>query len=171
MEFTLAKSEHLDEMCHITNQAKAQLKSLGLDQWQKGYPSKSVWENDIAANGAWLALEEHTVLGVFAFQTTPDPSYFEIDGAWLTDTPYASMHRVCVADHSKGKGVAGQMFAFGGQMAKQMGFRSIRIDTHPGNQPMQRALTKAGFLPCGTITLKGGCEHGDARIAFEKILD
>ena len=42
MEFILAKSEHLDSMCEITNQAKTQLKSLGLDQWQKGYPSKEV---------------------------------------------------------------------------------------------------------------------------------
>jgi len=36
---------------------------------------------------------------------------------------------------------------------------------------MQRALNKAGFLPCGTIILKGGAEDGDARIAFEKLLD
>lgn len=171
MEFILAKTEHLDKMCEITNQAKAQLKSLDLDQWQKGYPSRDVWENDIATEAAWLAIENEIILGVFAFQTTPDPSYAEIDGTWLTDTPYASMHRVCVADHSKGKGVAGQMFAFGSQMAREMGFDSMRIDTHPGNHPMQRALSKAGFLPCGTIILKGGCEDGDARISFEKILD
>lgn len=171
MEFILAKTEHLDEICQITEQAKAQLKALGLDQWQKGYPSKEVWENDIATGGAWLATENNTILGVFAFQTTPDPSYAEIDGAWLTDTPYASMHRVCVADQSKGKGVAGQMFSFGFEKAQALGFGSMRIDTHPGNQPMQRALTKAGFLPCGTIILKGGCEDGDPRIAFEKLLN
>ncbi|MBQ3009988.1 MAG: GNAT family N-acetyltransferase [Oscillospiraceae bacterium] len=171
MEFILAKAVHLDEMCTITAQAKAQLKALGLDQWQKGYPSREVWETDIASGNAWVAIENNTVLGAFAFQTTPDVSYCKIDGAWLTDTPYASMHRVCVADHSKGKGVAGQMFLFGTQMAKQMGFHSIRIDTHPGNFPMQRALEKAGFLPCGSIFLKGGCEDGDLRIAFEKLLD
>ena len=31
-------------------------------------------------------------------------------------------------------------------------------------------LKKAGFVPCGTIILKGGSEDGDARIAFERIL-
>jgi len=171
MEFIIAKTEHLEEMCRITAQAKAQLKALGLDQWQKGYPSKEVWEADITAQSAWLAVENNSVLGVFAFQTTPDPSYSAIDGAWLTDIPYASMHRVCVSDNSKGKGVAGAMFAFGFQKAREMGFRSMRIDTHPDNHPMKRALEKAGFLPCGTIILKGGCEDGDTRIAFEKILD
>lgn len=171
MEFILAKNEHLNDMCEITAQAKSQLKSLGLDQWQKGYPSREVWDNDIANESAWLATENNKILGVFAFQTTPDPSYYQINGAWLTDIPYASMHRVCVADSSKGKGVAGKMFSFGFRMAKQLGFRSMRIDTHPDNQPMQRALIKAGFSPCGTIILKGGCEDGDIRIAFEKLLD
>lgn len=171
MEFILATSSHLEELCTITAQAKAQLKALGLDQWQKGYPSKEVWENDIKSEMAWLTVENGSVLGAFAFQTTPDPSYGEIEGAWLTSKPYASMHRVCVADHSKGKGVAGKMFAYGASMAKELGLHSMRIDTHPGNQPMQRALEKAGFLPCGTIILKGGCEDGDVRVAFEKLLD
>lgn len=170
MDFILAKSEHLEEMCRITTEAKAQLRRLGLDQWQKGYPSREIWEEDIRNQTAWLATENGKILGVFAFQTVLDPSYGEIDGAWLTDGAYASMHRVCVSDESKGRGVAGQMFAKGFSMARSLGFGSVRIDTHPGNLPMQRALKKAGFSPCGMITLKGGSEDGDARIAFEKIL-
>ena len=171
MTFIRASLEHLEDMCRITQQAKTQLKNMGLDQWQKGYPSKEVWEADIAANTAWLAIENDFVLGVFAFQTTPDVSYGEIDGAWLSDIPYASMHRVCVADESKGKGVAGAMFEFGFQIARELGFQSMRIDTHADNLPMQKALKKAGFLPCGTIKLVGGCEDGDERVAFEKLLN
>lgn len=170
MEFILAKEAHLETMCEITEQAKRQLRDLGLDQWQKGYPSRQVWTEDIENQTTWLAVEGESVLGMFAFQTTPDPSYGVIDGDWLTDTPYASMHRVCVADGSKGKGVAGEMFRRGFAMAKELGFASLRIDTHPGNVPMQNALKKAGFVLCGNIKLCGGCEDGDPRIAFEKIL-
>ena len=170
MEFIIAESRHLEDMCRITEEAKAQLRGLGLDQWQKGYPSREVWVEDIKNQMAWLAVEDDKVLGVFAFQTTPDVSYGEIDGEWLTNTSYASMHRVCVSDDSKGKGVAGKMFAHGFAMAKELGFASARIDTHPQNLPMQRALQKAGFESCGTIRLVGGCENGDLRIAFEKLL-
>lgn len=170
MEFVLATVEQLDEMCRITEEAKAQLRRIGIDQWQSGYPSRAVWASDIENEMAWLAVEDGKVMGVFAFQTTPDISYGEIDGAWLTDTPYASMHRVCVSDDCKGKGVAGRMFGHGFAMAKEQGFASVRIDTHPGNLPMQHALKKAGFVLCGAITLKGGCEAGHGRIAFEKIL-
>lgn len=170
MEFRQAKKEDLQAMCRITQQAKDQLLRLGVDQWQKGYPNQQVWEQDIEIGMAWLAVEKEQVLGVFAFQTTPDVSYGEIEGAWLTNTPYASMHRVCVSDDSKGKGVAGAMFQHGFAMAKELGFASLRIDTHPENKPMQRALGKAGFVRCGQIILRDGEEAGDARIGFESIL-
>ncbi len=170
MEFIVASFDHIDKMCEITDQAKAQLKNLGLDQWQKGYPSREVWTQDAKDGCTYLAVEEGEILGIFAFQKTPDASYYKIDGEWLTDGEYASMHRVCVSDTCKGKGVAGKMFAHGFELAKACGLKAMRIDTHPGNIPMQRALAKAGFVPCGEIRLVGGSENGDLRIAFEKVL-
>lgn len=171
MEMIRALPEHLDRMCEITDQAKRQLKGLGLDQWQSGYPSREVWLADIREGCAYLAVEEGVPIGAFAFQTTPDLSYGVIDGKWLTDGAYASMHRVCVADGCKGKGVAGRMFSHGFELARKAGFPAIRIDTHSGNIPMQKALEKAGFMACGKIRLVGGCEEGAVRIAFEKILE
>lgn len=171
MRFEKASQLYLDRMCEITDQAKKQLRGLGLDQWQCGYPSREVWQEDIRQGCTYLAMEGEKVLGIFAFQITPDDSYRMIDGQWLTDGAYASMHRVCVADEAKGQGVAGKMFAFGFDMARELGFPAVRIDTHPGNIPMQKALAKAGFQMCGKIHLAGGCEDGHLRIAFEKVLD
>ena len=170
MEFVIARPEHLEDLCRITDEAKAQLKALGLDQWQKGYPSREVWVRDIDVGCTWLAVEGQRVLGAFAYQTAPEPSYDEIDGAWLTDTPYASFHRVCVSDDAKGRGVAGALFAHGFALARAQGFASVRIDTHAGNRPMQRSLEKAGFRLCGGIILKDCVEAGDPRIAYELIL-
>ena len=73
MEFITASQEHLDRMCEITEQAKSQLRGLGLDQWQKGYPSREVWLSDIREGCTYLAAEDGELLGMFAFQTTPDP--------------------------------------------------------------------------------------------------
>ena len=170
MEFTLAKQEHLSTLCAITEDAKAQLKSLGLDQWQKGYPNEAVWAGDIEKQISWVAVENGEVLGAFMFQTVPEVSYAKIDGAWRTNGAYASLHRVCVAEGHKGRGVVGELFRHGFELAKQGGLPSVRIDTHEGNLPMQRALEKAGFTPCGTIYLVGGSEDGDPRLAYEKIL-
>lgn len=172
MEFRLAKMEQLEQMCEITEEAKAQIRRLGFDQWQKGNPSREGWIEDIKNGNAWAAVEDDTVLGLFAFFTEPDPSYGYIEGAWLTgdDSPYAAMHRVCVSDKCKGKGVAGKMFAKAFELAAENGMPSVRIDTHPENLPMQRALKKAGFEYCGRIYLKGGAEDGALRIGFEKVL-
>ncbi len=170
MEFIVALPEHLDRMCEITEQAKRQLRLLGLDQWQSGYPGRAVWQKDIEEGCTYLAVEEGEIRGIFAFQTTPDPSYHVIDGRWLTSGEYASIHRVCVADGCRGKGIAREMFAYGFELAKRAGVTAVRIDTHPGNIPMQKALGKAGFQVCGKIWLVGGCEDGHLRIGFEKIL-
>ena len=171
MEFIQAGEEHIERIWEITGMAKRQLKNLGLDQWQTGYPSLEICQQDVAEGMAYLAVEDGEILGAFAYQVTPDISYGEIEnGKWLTDTPYASMHRVIVADGCKGKGIAGKMFAYGFSMAERDGFASVRIDTHPGNIPMQRALAKAGFQACGQIHLAAGPEKGHVRIGFEKIL-
>ena len=171
MEFVPAAEEHLSALCKITEDAKAQLKRMGVDQWQKGYPSEAVWASDIEKKITWVAVENGEVLGAFMFQTAPEISYAKLEGAWLTDGDYASLHRVCVAENRKGTGVVGEMFRHAFELAKQAGCPSVRIDTHAENIPMQRALEKAGFKPCGTIYLIGGREDGDPRTAFEKILE
>ena len=171
MKFTLAKKEHLPALCAITDAAKAQLKRLGVDQWQKGYPNEAIWVSDVETGITWVAEEQGEVLGAFMFATAPEASYEVIDGAWLTEgTAYGSFHRVCVAEASKGKGVAGALFRHGFALAKQAGLPSVRIDTHEGNLPMRRALEKAGFTFCGRITLIGGSEDGDPRLAYEILL-
>ena len=54
MEFRIAREKDLERMCEITAQAKAGLKNLGLDQWQKGYPSREIWKNDIKKMESFL---------------------------------------------------------------------------------------------------------------------
>ncbi|HIY83167.1 N-acetyltransferase family protein [Rubneribacter sp.] len=170
MEFAVATEEHLDRLCEMTDQAKRRLRDLGIDQWQQGYPSRETWARDIEEGSARVAVENGAVLGVLAFKTGADPSYGLIDGAWLTSGDYASLHRVCVAGESVGAGVAGALFAHAFQLARDLELPSVRIDTHPGNRPMLRALEKAGFARCGQIRLVGGLEDGALRIAFEKVL-
>lgn len=51
-----------------------------------------------------------------------------------------------------------------------MGCAGIRVDTHPGNQPMLKLLGKHGFETCGAIRLQGGLEDGQPRRALEKLV-
>ena len=73
--------------------------------------------------------------------------------------------------------VVDPMLATGGscvaaiQMLKEKGVKNIRIDTHPDNLSMQRALAKNGYTFCGKITLCSGSEAGDPRFAYQKVLN
>lgn len=166
--------ERMDEICEA---AKAAMRNMGIDQWQDGYPNRACWEADVDDGFAYVAeTDEGTVAGMFALVTNaetrdPEPSYGEIDGAWLTpEAKYAAVHRVGVAAEAKGRGIAGTMLNFACDKAAQMGLASVRIDTHADNKPMQRALQKAGFVSCSVITLVEGNDAGAQRIAFEKLV-
>ena len=170
MDIIVARPEHLDALGAVTERAQAAMAALGLDQWQSGYPNRAVWEADVAAGRAWVALDAGRVAGMMCYCTGPDPSYASIDGAWLTAGPYASVHRLAVDPDRRGGGLAGTLLAFACDRAAAEGLASVRIDTHADNAPMRRAVAKAGFAPCGVITLAEGAEAGAPRLAFERPL-
>ena len=45
MEIIAARPEQVDAMMAITDQAKANMAAMGIDQWQAGYPNRAVWED------------------------------------------------------------------------------------------------------------------------------
>ena len=99
-----------------------------------------------------------------------EAAYETLEGEWLTDGPYATVHRCAVDPACRGRGIIGELFAFACEKAAADGMASVRIDTHADNAPMRRAVEKFGFVPCGDITLTEGPEAGAPRIAFEKVL-
>ena len=70
----------------------------------------------------------------------------------------------------KGRGLAARLFSESELYALETGIRNIRIDTHPDNTSMQRALDKSGYICCGTLVLTEGSEAGDLRLGYQKTL-
>lgn len=126
-------------------------------QWGNHYPPLSMLEADIPAGNLYV-VEDQGIHGVFAYFSEPDPTYAYIeDGAWLSDSPYGTIHRV--ASDGSG-GVFSAVLRFAMEQNSH-----VRIDTHGDNKVMQHVLTKHGFTRTGIIYL----EDGDPRIAFERI--
>ena len=73
-------------------------------------------------------------------------------------------------DSLKGRGLAARLFSEAEQYVLQSGIRNIRIDTHPDNQAMQRALAKSGYICCGTLVLTEGSEAGELRVGYQKVI-
>lgn len=160
------RSSHPDDLSTIMNliqQAQEDFKTAGIDQWQDGYPNETAILSDIKKSESFVILSDNQIVATAMISFGGEPTYEHIDGKWLTDNPYAVIHRVAVDRKMKGKGIAGLIIQYTRQMCRQKGYSAIRIDTHHENKAMQRTAERAGFHYCGIITLTSGA----TRLAYE----
>ena len=154
----------------MTQKAREYLGSQGLIQWQGLYPAAEDILADIAAGTGWLFTHEGKCAGYVCLETGAVPGYDAIEGKWLTETPYASIHRIMVQPEWRRAGLAAEMIQLCEDLAMGRGFASVKADTHPDNGPMNGLLRKCGYAHCGTIYIVGGDEDGQPRAAYEKLL-
>lgn len=158
MDIRLAQKEDIPKMREIFDYGRqVQQESGNLNQWEAGYPSEELILADISKKAAHVCEDEKgRMLGVLSVFTTPDPTYQEIEGTWLNEEPYATIHRI--ATNVKRKGTGQQMIKW-----VQNQYENVRIDTHEKNEQMKHVVKKLGFEYCGIIYL----ENGDSRNAYQ----
>ena len=130
------------------------------NQWGTSYPSRELLESDISKKQLYVCYSsnEH-ICGVFVLALGDDPTYAKIyDGEWLSDEPYATIHRI--ASDGTERGILDACLKLAQSTGKQ-----LRADTHADNLMMQHALEKHGFVHCGTIYVA----DGTPRLAYQRI--
>lgn len=158
MNILTAEKEDIDDILIIYEKAKAFMRRSGnKSQWSKGYPSKELLLSDIERKELYKIVEGENIRAVFLLMQREEKTYREIEGSWLDESSYLTIHRIAKADGR------------GGILKEAVNFAErinphIRIDTHRDNVPMQKALLSLGFTFCGIIHL----ENGDERLAYEK---
>lgn len=113
------------------------------------------------------------VAAVCALSLDPDPAYRRpLEGRWLTsdETFAAVLHRVAVSRRWHRQGLASLLFDEAAALAAAKGAKSLRIDTHPDNRPMQAALARAGFARYTIFRLTDGAEAGNLRLGYERLI-
>ena len=97
-----------------------------------------------------------------------DPVYTKIDCSWKKSTgPYLSIHRVALAESTRGKKLAKPFLEHLLTIAASKDIQDVRIDTYPANEPMEKTIYSAGFTYQGMIEFP--FEHGE-RKAYQKII-
>jgi GNAT superfamily N-acetyltransferase len=165
MNLRLAKLSELDTIWEILQDAIAQRKRDGSEQWQQGYPNLETVTKDIQDGYGYVVEEDEEVVAYAAIIFGVEPNYAKITGKWLSEGDYAVVHRVATAEAVKGKGVATQLFILIEELSRSKGILSIKVDTNFDNQPMLRILEKLSYTYCGEIFFGGA-----TRMAFEKLL-
>lgn len=153
-----SRLEDLEDIEEIYAYARSFMKENGnSSQWKDDRPKRESLVRDIEKGIHYIIEIDGKVLGVFTFLEEEDPFYAHIDGAWLNDEPYGTIHKI--ASNGIEKGVFKMCLDF----VKKIN-PNIRIDTHKDNKPMLSAIEKAGFKNCGIVRVDDGTE----RIAFQK---
>ncbi len=126
-------------------------------QWNNSYPEREIIISDIENGVSYVIENNNEIFGVFTFIVGNEPTYKVIEGKWLNDNPYGTIHRI--ASNNKIHGVLNYCFDY----CKSI-INNIKIDTHNDNLIMQHLLEKSGFIKCGIIYL----QDGSPRIAYQK---
>ena len=149
----------IDAVMEIYAAARQFMRECGnANQWGNGHPARELIEADVENKTGYVVEENGEIIGAFFFKIGDDPTYRKIEGgAWMSDAPYAVIHRIAVS--KQGCGIIDECINY--CFAK---CPNLRIDTHEDNLPMQKALTKRGFSYCGIIYL----ENGEKRLAYQK---
>ena len=155
-----ARPSDIDEVMEIFSSARKFMRNTGnKKQWVNGYPSREVIEEDQQSGCSYVVEENGEIIGTFFFKLGVDPTYIKIyDGKWINDGGYGVIHRIAVKYH--GRNITTLVYNYCFDKAK-----SLRIDTHRDNIPMQRSLSKNGFVYCGIIFLA----NGEERLAYQRI--
>lgn len=154
-----ARIEDLKRILEIYEIAKAFMRKTGNShQWNSSYPDPKLLEEDINKQQLYVMEEESIIHCVFAFIIGEDPTYNEIEGAWLDHSTYGTIHRIA------SDGTMHQVFN------KAVDFCSkkcahLRADTHKDNKVMQKVILRTGFKETGIIYVA----DGTPRIAYEKV--
>lgn len=159
MKIELAKKTDLDKLLEIYREAREFMKNSGnKTQWGDNKPSKETLERDIENESLYKVVDFDEIVGAFALIYGEDKTYLEIDGKWLNDEPYATLHRV--ASSGKARGIMSEIIKFSEEK-----YENLRIDTHKNNHKMLDKIRENGFTYCGVIKI----DDGSPREAFQKI--
>lgn len=161
-----AEAEDIATILEFVGGAQRRLAESGIDQWQNGYPNRGRIEEDVLAQVGRVLCLDGCAVAYGAVVYTGERAYDNLQGgSWLTEgTPYATIHRLCVADEVVGKGVGRAFMTLAEEEASLRGVASIRVDTHPDNRIMQSLIASLGYTYCGTVT------YESPRLAYEKRL-
>ncbi len=166
-EIIIRKAEKPDIECiwQIILDAKEQMRQAGSVQWQDGYPKQTSIESDIENGYGYVLTINDNVIAYAALIFDIEPAYEIIEGKWLTQQPYAVIHRMAVAKNMKGKGIANYFFQQLEKIVVENSIYSLRVDTNFDNRPMLSIINKRNYTYCGEVYFRGS-----ARKAFEKVL-
>lgn len=167
MEFRLAKEVDREKIEKIYEDGSLKLKSLGINQWQGNEKPNLNNFSNLNENKIIYVLEDKEIIVSTLIIYDKDDDYENnLVGTWNSPKPYVALHRIATLSGARKKGYGRKIIEFAESYARENNFKSVRIDTHRENKPMQNLLSSMEYNFVGLVFLDGKRE----RFAYEKVL-
>ena len=166
----LATDADLTAITTIIHEAKGFLAEQHVDQWQHGYPSDDDLAFDLQNGITYVLVVDGEIAGTAALHQGIDPNYLEIeDGEWANGVHgrYTAIHRIAVSSAFRGQALSDKLISGLITISGVLGYKDVRIDTHPDNKGMQHVITKNGFTRRGIIYMH---EPKEPRYAYQLLI-
>jgi len=167
MNIRLAVYDDIDQVFNLRLETSKLLKSRNIDQWQYENPSRDTFLKDIENQFLYVLEKDDQMIAMASIISGIEPTYQKIDGKWLIEHPYLTIHRLAVKKDYLGKNIASIMLLFAEDLAKKTKTPYIRIDTHKDNIYAIRLFEKHDFVYRGIILLEPQQGFRE-RLAFDK---
>lgn len=166
LTFRKAIPADLDAIMTLVHEAQAFMATLGIDQWQDGYPSRELIAEDIRIGRAYVVDDGTQAQSITILTDEPEPIYDQIADQWTIPGPYLTIHRMALSDALRHSGAAAMILENAVKIARDLNLSAVRADTHRGNKAMRRFLEKNGFSERGLVEYE--VDAGDpVRVAYE----
>lgn len=155
----------LPQIDELIKRTVAAMNEAGNDQWNKEYPLRSHFEKDIEEKELYALTIEGNVAGIACFSETEHDEYPEIN--WSYPDKAITVKRMAVDPGHQGKGIAGRLYAYAEEVAKEKGLSYLKTDTFSKNLPAQRVFKRNGYRHISERTIP---EKRETILYFEKKL-
>jgi ribosomal protein S18 acetylase RimI-like enzyme len=151
MHIRRATLADVTEIMNLIRGVVPAMQAAGNFQWSSDYPNPAVFEEDIAQQQLWVAVDENEIAGVIAITTDQSPEYADV--GWDINETAIVVHRLAVSVNHQGKGIAALMMQQAEVVGQERGINILRVDTNSTNKVTRQLFPKLGYEFVGEIGL------------------
>ena len=156
MELIKCDSAHIDTVTSLYHRTIKHLEeNINYPKWSSEHPSDKSIAEAIKNGEQYLCCKNGKPLGAVVLSENPD-GYYDA-GDWsknLNVGEYLVIHALAVDPSYEQKGVGSFIVERCIDLAREGGYKALRLDVVPGNIPAERLYRKIGFKSAGTKDLK-----------------
>ncbi|MGI5906899.1 MAG: GNAT family N-acetyltransferase [Candidatus Pararuminococcus gallinarum] len=164
IKLDLAKLEQIDGIFAMYKKAVESMKRLGIDQWDDAYPDLATITEDVQNQHLHVGILEGVIAVAVAVNQSADPEYQK--GGWQDSSgDFSVIHRLCVSPDFQNRGIARAVMTSIEHRERELGRKSIRLDSFSKNPHALRLYQSLGYRIVGEAQFRKG-----TFIMMEKLL-